>query len=99
MAGLGAVGLATVGAGERGAVHLAGWLPATPLMVLVAHEAGEGGPTALGGQGVGKRPAGGWAFLHHPPSGCGTDLLGTPQPPHLLQHLAQPLTLLLLTPF
>lgn len=48
MAGFGAVGLAAVGAGEGGAVHLAGRLPTASLVVLVAHEAGEGSPAPLG---------------------------------------------------
>lgn len=48
MASLGAVGLAAVGTGEGGTVYLAGRLPTALLVVLVAHEAGKGGPTALG---------------------------------------------------
>lgn len=47
VAGLGAVGLAAVDAGEGGAVHLTGWPPAASPVVLVTHEAREGGPTAL----------------------------------------------------
>lgn len=50
MTSLGAVSLAAVGAGEGRAVYLARWLPTAPLVVLIAHEAGEGGPTALGVQ-------------------------------------------------
>lgn len=57
VASLGAVGLAAVGAGKGGAVHLTGRLPTAPLVVLVAHEAGEGGPAALGGWGQGQRSA------------------------------------------
>lgn len=57
---LGAVGLSAVGARKGGAVHLTGRLPAASLVVLVAHEAGEGSPAALG-SGEGKRPERGWA--------------------------------------
>lgn len=79
--GLGAVGLAAVGTGEGGAVHLAGRFATAPLVVLVAHEAGEGGPTALGGQSqrlvsgqlqAGQGEGAGWALALQ----CPTDLLG-----------------------
>lgn len=52
---LGAVGLSAVGTRKGGAVHLTGRLPAASLVVLVAHEAGEGSPAALG-SGEGKQP-------------------------------------------
>lgn len=60
---LGAVGLSAVGAGKGGAVHLTGRLSTASLVVLVAHEAGEGGPAALG-SGLGQWPARGWASSH-----------------------------------
>ena len=48
MASLGSVSLATVGTGEGGTVYLTWRLPTAPLMVLITHEAGEGGSAALG---------------------------------------------------
>jgi hypothetical protein len=47
MASLGTVSLTAVGTGKGGAVYFTGWLPAAPLVVLIAHEAGESSPTAL----------------------------------------------------
>lgn len=60
---LGAIGLSAVGAGEGGAVHLTGRLSTASLVVLVAHEAGEGSPAALG-SGLGQWLARGWASSH-----------------------------------
>lgn len=51
VAGLRAVSLAAVDAGEGGTVHLTGRPPAASSVVLVTHEAGEGSPTALGVRG------------------------------------------------